>query len=81
MSTQPIPLADQSVFRKQGVEESYRARQGDKVMEIFNGSHKFARGGVQREDGIGLPWWARSSTRKSLMLTSNQGQGSKYCRR
>jgi hypothetical protein len=74
MGTQRIPLADQLVFRKQGFEESYWARQGDEVMEIFNDSHKFARGGVKREDGIGLRWWACSSTRKGLMLTSNQGQ-------
>jgi hypothetical protein len=46
MSTQPILLAKQSVFRKQGFEELYRARQGGEVMEISNDSHKFARGGV-----------------------------------
>ncbi len=54
ISIQPMPRPDQSVLRKQGLEESQRARQGEEVMPTFSSVQSDVSGGVHKATGIGL---------------------------
>ena len=66
-----MPLPDQSVLRKVGSLEVYRARQGSLTMACLRSRKLAASLGVQAVGGMGVRWYLRARLRSGAARTAN----------